>query len=198
MANNTIELFLIQAPEHAYPATDNVRGYNRGLLKYFGKKAIPVQDFADFLHRVLVEVVPTGKKISKLVIGAHGSAAGVDGFGDIRIGESTLDYCDPRLDAFRLIAPFFTRDAQVYILACKTGWDTPLLRRISFLLGGVEVHGYTGFITTTDWGFFTTLDDDTDDGGVERVCWPQFCATLNDDGIPFPVGETATTPNCKR
>src|SRR5262245_14336636 len=157
-----IELYLIQSPETAFPADDNTRGYNRDLLKYF-RNSIPVKDITDFILRVTREVHRSRRLISKLVIGSHGSGL-PSGVGHFYIGGNTIAYDDDaKIDRLRVLAPLFTKDAEVFILACRTGHSQPLLRKVSRALGGVAVHGYTAYITTTNYLVKRTLDDGVGD-----------------------------------
>ena len=84
-----------------------------------------------------------------------------------------------KLEKLRILAPIFTRDANVYIMACKTGNDGTLLRRVSTVLGGVKVHGYTDFVTATNYLLWASVDDEADDGNREIVCWPSECRDLS-------------------
>jgi len=181
MSDDTFDLYLIQAPETAFPSDDNTRGYNRDLLRAY-KGSLPVQNIGDFIGKVIFESLRRHQKIKKLVIGSHGAGL-PGGYGHFYIGENTLDVKDERIEYLSLIKPYLAADADVYILACKTGFDEPLLQRVSRVLGGVRVHGYTEFITTTNYLFFIDVDDGTDDGGRHIVCLPNKCV----DYVPPPT-----------
>ena len=44
----------------------------------------------------------------------------------------------------------------------------------------MEVHGYTNFVTATNWGpFGATASDETDDDNKEIVCRPNGCIDLS-------------------
>lgn len=116
-----------------------------------------------------------GKKIKTLVIAGHGASNHFD-IGNEHVGLDP-DYVE-RIDKLKLIAPSLAKDADVYILACKAGNDDKLLKRVSMALGGVRVHGYTGYIWTTSYWAFVTLDDSVnpEDGGHEVVCLSNNCS----------------------
>jgi hypothetical protein len=187
MSAETMDLYLIQSPV-VLPDDDNLRGYNRDLLKAY-KNSIPVRDIGDFISRILMEVMKRHRLIKKLVIGSHGTGLPT-GYGLFYIGRDKIQtgegwwegkYVEigeaerQRLDCLRVLAPVFARDADVYVMACKTGNDGALLRKVSQALGGVRVHGYTDYITTTNYWLSVSVDDGTDDGGKEIVCWPSEC-----------------------
>jgi hypothetical protein len=190
-----IELYLIQSPDVAFPANDNVRDYNRYLLKYY-ETSIPVRNITDFITRVIVEVGARKRRISKLVIGSHGDGVPY-GTGYFHIGETLIDNEDKhnRIDRLKNLAPFFEPDAEVYILACHTGFAITLLQKVSKALGGIAVHGYTGYITTTNYLLGVSVDDDVGDEfalfantdseelhvGKHVVCWPTSCMWSIDD-----------------
>jgi hypothetical protein len=183
MSDKTMDLYLIQSPEAAFPDEDNVRGYNRDLLRYF-KNSVPIIDLGDFICRIAREVGARRRLIKKLVIGSHGAGFG-DGYGYFHIGKTLIRTGDDKeINTLKLIARFFVKDADVYLLACQTGQSTKLLRKVSAALGGVRVHGYTDYITTTNTGPFqwpfggVSVDDGTDDEGKEIVCLPGSCRVL--------------------
>lgn len=175
--NNAMDLYFIQDPDVVFPDDDNTRGYNRDLIKYY-KTSIPIRNIHEFIARVSAEVAARRKLIKKLVIGSHGNGLVSDTgtrFGHFYIGETNLTEDDKRIELLKYIAPLLVKDADVYIVACKTGLATPLLQKVSKALGGVRVHGYTDYITTTNYLVFVTLDDGTDDEGAEVVCLPGHC-----------------------
>src|SRR5262245_44627081 len=125
-----IELVLIQSPETAFPNDDNTRGYNRGLLKAY-KNSIPVKDISDFIQRVYDAVATKQRLISKLVIGSHGMGL-PSGGGHFYIGLNRIDVDeDEKINRLRVLTPFFYKDADVYIMACRTGHATKLLQKVS-------------------------------------------------------------------
>jgi hypothetical protein len=175
----TIDLYLIQSPQ-VVPDDDNLRGYNRDLLRAY-KNSIPIQDVNQFIGVIIAQVFSRGRKIKKLVIGSHGTGLPT-GYGLFYIGKTAFtidlfdDFAAAQLASLRGLGHYFARDADVYIMACKTGRDDTLLRAVSTALGGVRVHGYTDYITTTNWWIFgSSVDDGTDDEGTEIVCWPTVC-----------------------
>ena len=90
-----------------------------------------------------------------------------------------------RGEKLRVLAPIFAKDADVYIMACKTGNDGTLLRRISTILGGVRVHGFTNYVYATNYLYWiATVDDDTDGENREIVCWPSQCKDYSRPGHP--------------
>jgi hypothetical protein len=186
--SNGIELYLIQSPETAFPADDNTRGYNKDLLKAY-RNSIPVRDIEDFILRVDVEVASKRRLISKLVIGSHGTGIPT-GYGNFHIGKDTIDQDDDKkIDRLRILAPSFERGAEVEILACRTGHATKLLQKVSRALGGITVHGYTNYITTSDYWLGVSVDRGVGDKyaiypdtsfeevhvGKHVVCWPAVC-----------------------
>ena len=146
------------------------------MLKAY-KTGIPVRDVSDFVGRVMHEYFSKGKPVKKMVIGSHGTGL-ANGYGIFHIGRDIImddDDGQEKLDKLRILAPIFTDDANVYIMSCKTGNDGTLLRRISTVLGGVKVHGYTSFVTATNYLLWASVDDETDDDSKEIVCWPSEC-----------------------
>jgi hypothetical protein len=171
--SDEMDLYLIQSPDVLLD-DDNLRGYNKDLLRAY-KNSIPVTDMWDFIGRLTIEVTTHHRLIKKLVIGSHGAGI-VEGTGHFFLGGTMLNARSiNEINNLRVIAPFFAKNADVYILACKTGYAGELLRKVSKALGGVRVHGYTDYITTSNWGLWVTVDDGTDDEGKEIVCWPGEC-----------------------
>jgi hypothetical protein len=183
--SRTIDLYLVQDPATAFPADDNTRGYNRGLLDAYDG-SLAVRNIQHLIILVQMEVALKHAPVRNLVIGSHGAALG-DGNGFFHIGENTLNYNDNRMLQFKVLRPLFAPDGAVFLLSCRTGRDATLLRQVSRCFGGIPVHGYTDYITTTNYLFLTTVDDGTDDEGSEIVCWPNRCRdiTLNKD-VPGP------------
>ena len=158
-----------------------------------------MRDISDFIQRVLTAVVTRRRLISKLVIGSHG--AGIpSGFGKFYIGLNTIDQDDDeKINRLRVLAAFFYKDADVYIMACKTGHATKLLQKVSRALGGVTVHGYTNYITTTNYWLWASIDEGVDDEyvifpdtsfeevhvGKHIVCWPTMCMDISHQPIPL-------------
>jgi hypothetical protein len=168
---NTMSLYLVQHPAETYADDPDA---NEQLLRHF-RGSIAIRDINDFLSRIQTEVLNRHCLIQKLVIGSHGFGHD-DGSGFFRIGREIMMADDPRLVLLGTIKKFLTRDAEVYILACRTGRAKKLLQQVSFHLGGVRVYGYTDYITSTNFGpLGTMLDDGTDDEGLEFVCWPSIC-----------------------
>jgi len=175
----TMNMYLIQSPDTVWQGSQDPLdpGYNRDLLKYYRKKGgQPVQDIGDFIKRIYVEVTQRKALIKKLVIGSHGTGEPGNA-GYFRLGTTIISSGDDKeIHLIGTIKNFLVRGAEVYILACRTGHATDLLRKLSFALGGVRVYGYTDFITTTNYGFFGVgVDDGTGDEGKETVCWPSIC-----------------------
>ena len=92
-----------------------------------------------------------------------------------------------------MLTPYFTKDASVYIMACRTGHSTKLLQKVSRALGGVPVHGYTNWITTTDFLATATVDTGVGDEykipgdekvyvGKHIICLPTSC--MNASHLP--------------
>jgi len=181
----TMDLYLVQSPDvvpesDGNPDHDSPKDFLRNMLKAY-KDSIPVRDTADFRARVLVEFFSKRKLIKKMVIGSHGTGL-PNGYGIFHIGRDIImddDDGRQKLDQLRVLAPLFAPDADVYIMSCKTGNDGSLLRRISIVLGGVRVHGYTDFVTATNYLLWASVDDETDDGNKEIVCWPSQCRDLS-------------------
>jgi hypothetical protein len=187
-----IELYLIQSPETAFPADDNTRGYNRDLFKAY-RNGIPVSDITNFIHRVLIEVAVKRRRISKLVIGSHGSGI-PSGYGHFYIGLNRIDQDDDeKINRLRVLAPLFEKNADVYIMACRTGHATKLLQKVSRALGGVTVHGYTNYITTSNYWLWASIDEGVGDSytiypdtsfeevhvGKHIICWPTECLNIS-------------------
>jgi len=172
-----MDIVLVQAPSHFMP------GYNEDLLKYY-RNSIAVNNIEDFINRVISEVIVRKRLIRTMVIGSHGHGI-PSGYGHFKIGRTFVDTTDDgykEIMKLRLIAPYFLNEAAVYIVACKTGNATILLKRVSAALGGISVHGYTSDITTSGYGpFGADMDNGTDDGGREIVCWPSACLDLTSE-----------------
>jgi hypothetical protein len=174
-----MNLYLIQSPEAVWQGGRDPldRGYNSDLLRYFHRKgSLPIQDIGDFINRVFTEVTRRQALIRKLVIGSHG-AGEPNNVGHFRLGTTIITSGDDKeIQLMGTMRRFLARDAEVYILACRTGFATNLLRKLSAALGAVRVYGYTDFITTTSYGFLgVEVDDGTGDEGKELVCWPSIC-----------------------
>jgi hypothetical protein len=74
-------------------------------------------------------------------------------------------------------------------MACRTGHATKLLQKVSRALGGVTVHGYANYITTTNYWLWASIDEGVGDEytinsgtsfeevpvGKHIVCWPTMC-----------------------
>ena len=176
MSDETIDLYLIQDPDVVFPDNDNTRGFNRELLRYYNN-SIRIKNIWEFIFRLNVEVTVRRKLIKKLIIGSHGSGI-PSGYGTFHIGSTLLNHEDDDINLLKRVAHLFVKEADVYIMACRTGYDQALLRKVSNALGGVRVHGYTDYITTTNYGLFVTLDDGTDDEGSEIVCLPGSCRVV--------------------
>jgi hypothetical protein len=186
MSDNSMELYLIQSPDLEFPNQDPDSDPPADALRYLSRyynNSMPVRDTKEFVGRVLLYYFQQRRLVKKLIIGSHGAGlppyrAGISGTGHFFIGKdyiTTEEGDRAKLESLRLLAPLFSRDADIYIMACRTGFDEALLRRVSQVLGGVRVHGYTDYVTVTNYGLFETLDDGTDDGGKHVVCWPSVC-----------------------
>src|SRR5262245_59139934 len=130
MSARTMDLYLIQDPDVVWDDGNSPKGYNRDLLRYY-KNSIPIRDIWDFVGRITFEVARKRRLIKNLIIGAHGSGL-PDGTGNFKIGRTWIiagddDSSRRDLNTLRRVAPFFVRDADVYIVACRTGNATPLL-----------------------------------------------------------------------
>src|SRR5882724_3158267 len=168
--SKTIDIFVIQNTDKCVESDDkdNCEGYLQSLFAYYYfNGAIIVSDIPDFIDVVTKKVMMSGgAKIKNLVIGSHGHGDGYPG-AYFRIGSAVIDHASTdHLTSLGLLAPFFAKDADVFILACHTGQSKVLLQKVSKALGGIRVHGYTESIETN--GF--TLDDGTRDGGQQIVC----------------------------
>jgi hypothetical protein len=148
-----------------------------------------VRDIDDFVGRVLAASFMAGKKVTKLVIGSHGS--GIDsGYGNFHIGKTVIN-TDP--DDYKMlkqklwpIRTVLAAHAHVYLLSCRTGKSTALLGGVSDALGGIAVHGFTDYISTLNLYVYTSVDDGTEDGGKEIVCWSNECVEVKTNGLrPF-------------
>jgi hypothetical protein len=183
--SRTIDLYLIQDPATAFPADDNTRGYNRDLLDAY-KGSIPVRNIQHFILSVQMAVATKRAFVRRLVIGSHGAAFG-DGNGSFHIGENTISYNDERMRQFIHLKPLFAPGGAVVLLSCRTGRDGALLRQVSRCFGGIPVHGFTDYITTSNYLFWTSVDDGTDDEGSEIVCLANFCHDITlRKSIPEP------------
>jgi hypothetical protein len=174
----TIDIFVLQPPDKCVDAhnPDDCRDYLSGLKTYYQFNGITqVQDIQDFIKQIGEQVAKSGAKIKKLVIGSHG----IGGKGAyFRIGNNVIDQSSfPEIDALRRAAPFFAKNADVFIMACRTGQNETLLKRVSKALGGVKVHGYTDGIETDG----ITVDIEGD--GKENVCTESEC-TKTDPRFP--------------
>jgi hypothetical protein len=132
MSNDTMDLYLIQDPADYPKSKDdgNYTGYLQDLLNAH-KNSISVHDVRDFVQKVMTQYMIRCRRIKKMVIGAHG-AGGASGFGGMfRIGKSwvTRD-TKVELNTLRVLAPLFARDADVYIVACHTGYDQVVLNSV--------------------------------------------------------------------
>jgi hypothetical protein len=168
-----MSLVLIQHPAHSIDGD-----FNEDLIRYF-KNSMAIKNIGDFIFRVNFEVVRRRLLIGTLVIGSHGHGL-PNGDGYFTLGSTVINaQSENEINLLKLIAPFFIKEARVYIMACKTGNATPLLQKVSAALGGGSVHGYTKDIETTSFGPFVWLDDGTDDrGGREIVCLPGECRDI--------------------
>jgi hypothetical protein len=183
MSGKTIDIVVIQTPEKCVSATDkdNCEGYLSALSTYYQyNSATTVKDIPDFINRIIAKVGSSGGRIKNLVIGSHGAGGHYAYF---RIGNDIIDNGSPdKINSLRILAPFFAKDADVFILACHTGENRTLLEKVSTALGGVKVHGYTGRIETDG----ITVDDGTSGGGKQTVCLRGNCT---DTHQPLPDRE---------
>jgi hypothetical protein len=181
MSDETMDLYLIQTPDSC-SGDENASGYLKDLLSAY-RNSVPVRDIQDFILRVITESLQRRRQIKKLVIGSHGAGLGPGRRGSFYIGKNIIDRDEEeKLNSLRILAPFFAKNADVFILACRTGNDDFLLRKVSTVLGGVRVHGYTDYITTTNYWLWASVDDGTDDEGNEVVCLPSRCQVV----MPIP------------
>src|SRR5262245_57005071 len=152
MSGKQIDIYIVQYRDtYDYEQTperkDALKGQLYNLKRYFGSGSIYVKDVDEFITQVFVQVVSKGARIRNLVIAAHGSP------GVFYIGKNSItagEQSDTEFASLRLLAPFFAKDANVYVLACRTAQREPVLQRLSHTLGGVKVHGYTAYIETTN------------------------------------------------
>jgi hypothetical protein len=183
-----MDLYLIQDPKTPLPRdpdpeVDDPSGYNEHLLRYY-RNSVPIRNIQDLLDRIRYEVTTRKRLIKRLIIGSHGAyvypyPGARSGTGYFYIGKTYIsESSDDEMMLLSGVARFFVRNADVYIVACKTGNDTAVLKKLSKALGGVRVHGYTDYITTTNYGLFVTLDDGTEDGGQHIVCLPGDCSEV--------------------
>ncbi|BDC51442.1 hypothetical protein F183_A37580 [Bryobacterales bacterium F-183] len=182
MANDTFDLVLIQDPnnipqrllDYNPKIHDHPADYLNALKSYF-RQGVTIGNMNEFCGRIFAEVSLRKRLIKNLVIGAHGGYEdGKYEGGHFYIGSTVITSGIGSRNEhalLRRVAPFLSRDAHVYILACRTGNDRSVLSKVSECLGGIPVHGYTNYITTTSFGpYYTALDDGTGDGGKEVVC----------------------------
>ena len=181
--SGTMDIYLVSDPdvalEDAGPGNASPRDYLNNMLKaWIG--SIRVRDVAHFNACVLYQYFSRQKKVRKMVIGCHGTGL-TTGYGMFEIGTDIISDDDDGhklLQKMMILRPVFALNADVYIMACKTGNDASLLRRISVALGNVRVHGYTDFVTSTNYlcdRLSYSVSDETDDGNNEIVCWPSEC-----------------------
>jgi len=197
MSETDFDIYVVQDPDsylYLPPDSDrkgDLQGQLYNLYKFFsgrGDHPIYVKNIKDFVLQVTVQVLIKRQatfasgataKIGTLVIAAHGAP------GVFYIGSTPVNGDKDDLAELRKLAPFFARDANVYILACRCGQTQDLLVKLSGALGGVKVHGYTDYIVTKDYGFKATLNDGTEDGGKHLVCLRSGRCTETKDPIPL-------------
>jgi hypothetical protein len=188
MSSETIDLYLVQAPDTAGSARaglDDPRDFPENLLGAL-PAAAPVTDIKDLRNRVHREFFSRQRLIRNLIIACHGSGRiGFQGrtYGEIHIGNSTLtpdldDRTRTHLGELVALRPVFASDAHVFLLSCNFGRCHDLLQRMSYALGGVPVHGYEGYTTATNYLLFQTANDETDDDVPEVICWPHLCERI--------------------
>jgi hypothetical protein len=185
----TVDLYLVQAPETAAgpvgPGRDDPRDFPQNLLGAL-PSAAPIKNLKDLINRAHREFFSRQRPIRNLVIACQGRGRGGDNgitYGESHIGESLLT---PDLDETtrrhlgELVAlrPVFASDAHVFLLSCNFGRCHDLIRRMSYALGGIPVHGYEGFVTATNYLLFQTASDETDDDVAEVICWPHLCERI--------------------
>ena len=183
MADDGVELYLITDPATENQSDSNATGYLQDLLdNYQSEGAMAVRNVDDFVNRVIAVCQLTGKKVRKLVIGCHGST------GVFHIGATTYTWDDADKLKTKLapIVPWLTAHADVYLLSCKVANKPLALSILSDALGGVAVHGFTDWIYTTSFLGYTSVDDQTDDGANEVVCWSNECVQVRTNALrPF-------------
>jgi hypothetical protein len=179
----TMDIYLVQSPtvvpeSDGNPDHDSPRDFLRNMLKAYRKEIHhPVKDISDFVGRVMFEYISRRKLVKKMVIGSHGSGLAT-GYGLFYIGKDLImddDDGHQKLERLRMLSAIFSPDAEVVLMACKTGNDGSLMRRVSSVLGGVKVRGYTDYVTATNYWLWASVDDETDDGSKEIVCWSGEC-----------------------
>jgi len=80
---------------------------------------------------------------------------------------------DKEIELFRAIALSLYENADVYIMACKTGFATNLLQQVRGPWR-IRVHGYTEYITTTNY-WFTSPSMTERRRGAGIICLPGNC-----------------------
>jgi len=208
MSDTDFDIYVIQDPDYYVylpkdsESKDSLQGQLYNLHRFFAARRdnpIYVKSLKDFVLQVLVQVIikrqaamaspagltslaSGGGKIRNLIIAAHGSP------GVVYIGSNAITGSDKELAELRKLAPYFARDANVYVLACRCGQTEDLLRKLSGAFGGAKVHGYTDYIVTRDYGITVTLSDGTDNGGKHIVCFRTGkCTGTN---APLPATNT--------
>jgi hypothetical protein len=187
MSDNTMDLYLIQDPNGKFeppkPGEDHPRDAVELALKYYqnhGKNPVPVRNIHDFVARIHFEVATRKKYIRRLIIGSHGTwdTEGPERYhlGWFWIGNTQITRnSEQEFALLRTVSTLLTHNADVYIVACRTGRDTDVLQAVSKALGGVRVHGYTEYITFTNWLVKVEWEDGTERGGSRVVCVPGAC-----------------------
>jgi hypothetical protein len=197
MPEKEIDIYTIQDPDteksgSAEHSKEDLQGQLTNLHRHYQQKGVHtiyVKDIRDFVRQVQAQTQNKGAKIRNLIIAAHGWP------GFVRIGKDPVNGSEDELAILGKLAPLFARDANVYLLSCRTGQKGELLKNFSRAFGGVKVHGYTGYIVTTDYWINVTLDDGTenDDGtgkkGKHVVCFKNRKEGCEESkgSLPYPV-----------
>lgn len=193
MPGREIDIYTIQDPDSIKSgderhSKEDLQGQLTNLQRHYRNKGVHtiyVKDIHDFVRQVQAQTQNKGVKIRNLIIAAHGFP------GFVYIGKNPVNGDDRELAILRKLAPSFARDANVYLLSCRTGQKDELLKKFSRAFGGVNVHGYTGFITTTDYWFKVNLDDGTEEGGKHVVCFRNRCEESK-RSLPYPAPRVKT------
>ena len=182
----TMDIYLVQSPDvvpesDRNPDHDSPKDFLRNMLKAY-KTGIPVRDVPDFVGRVMLEYFTKGKPVKKMVIGSHGAGL-PNGYGHFYIGHEFIADDAKRGTRNSRNSGFSRRSSPA--MRTFTSWlarpvtMAPCCGRVSTVLGGVKVHGYTDFVTATNYLLWASVDDETDDGSKEIVCWPSECRDLS-------------------
>jgi hypothetical protein len=192
MPEKEIDIYTIQDPDtikgdSGPHSKEDLKGSLENMERHYrhrGVHTIYVKDIDDFVRQVQAEAQSKSAKIRNLIIGAHGAP------GFVYLGKNPVNGDNKELATLGKLAPFFAKGANVYLLSCRTGQKEELLQGISSAFGGVNVHGYTARIETTDYWLNVSLDvEDVDDRGKKGkhvVCFKNRCDESK-GSLPYPV-----------